>query len=272
MKTRVPQTLGVVNLTEDSFSDGGQTLDPGKAVERALALVEDGADVIDLGPASSHPDAARVSPEEEIRRLAPVLDELKRQAVPISVDSFRQETQRYALQHGASYLNDIHGFPDPAFHAELARSQARLIVMHSIQQRGRATRVATLPEALPAAIDLYFEQRVQQLEEAGVARDRIILDPGMGFFLGDRPEPSLLVLRQLDELKRRHRLPLLVSVSRKSFLGAITGRAVEERGPATLAAELFAARQGVDYIRTHDVRALRDALRVSSALEGRRGG
>ena len=262
---RRPLVIGVVNLTEDSFSDGGRYLDPGKASEHALRLLADGADVIELGPASSHPDARSVASAEEIRRLQPVLERLQHGGCALSVDSYQPETQRFALTAGVDYLNDIRGFPDVGMYAALAASSARLIAMHSIQ-RGPATRQVTGAGPVLASIDAFFAARIEALTAAGVARERLILDPGMGFFLSGEPGPSLGVLRELPALRERFGCPLLVSVSRKSFLGALTGRAVRERGAATLAAEIFAAQQGVDYLRTHDVRALRDALAVLESL------
>ncbi|MGH7856518.1 MAG: dihydropteroate synthase, partial [Candidatus Binatia bacterium] len=242
-----PSIVGVVNVTEDSFSDGGRFLDPDRAIEHALSLAGAGADVVELGPASSHPDAREVSPDEEIRRLEPVVARLLAAGVPVAIDSFRIETQRYALGRGVAFLNDIQGFPDPEIYPDLARSRCELVVMHSVQGRGRATRVETDPATIVERIERFFTERIASLEAAGVARDRLILDPGMGFFLGNNPEPSLVVLRWIPELKRRFGLPLLVSVSRKSFLRAITGRSVDELLSATLAAEIFAATRGVDY-------------------------
>ena len=264
---RWPKIVGVVNITEDSFSDGGLYLKPDAATEHALRLVADGADVVDLGPASSHPDAKEVSPEEEVRRLAPALDRLSRAGIAVSVDSFQPETQRYAASRGVAYVNDIQGFPVPTIYPDLARAGCKLVVMHSVQERGRATRVSTDSGTIFERIINFFEGRLRELERGGIDTDRLILDPGMGYFLGDNPEPSVVVLRRLANLKRHFRLPVWLSVSRKSFLGRLTGREVHERGPATLAAELHAVQQGVDYIRTHDVRALKDALMVLRALE-----
>lgn len=272
-----PGVFGVVNITSDSFSDGGRFLTPERACEHARQLLADGADVLDLGPASSHPDSADVSPDEEIRRLAPVFDGLLHgrgaglsDASLISVDSFHPQTQRYALQRGAAFLNDITGFGREEMHAELAEAPARLVLMHSLQG-GRADRQDFPPERIFDAICSFFDERLHVLQRAGVdAAKRIILDPGMGFFLGSRPETSLTALARIADLKGRFGLPVLVSVSRKSFLGAVTGRPVGERGAATLAAELFAAEAGADWIRTHDVRALRDGLAVQAALRGRR--
>ncbi|MFQ5973214.1 MAG: dihydropteroate synthase [Alphaproteobacteria bacterium] len=261
-----PKIVGIVNITADSFSDGGLYRDPEKAIQHALQLRADGADVIDLGAASSHPDAEDVPAREEIERLEPVIDELKRRGLTLSVDSYHPETQLYALQHGAAYLNDIHGFVHREIYKELGRSGCRLIVMHAIQGAGRATRETSDPAGIRDRIEGFFAKRMASLCAAGVAREQLIIDPGMGFFLGVDPEVSLTTLRELAWLKRRFGVPVLVSVSRKSFLRALTGRAVTEVGAATLAAELYAATQGVDYIRTHDARALRDGLCIWRAL------
>jgi dihydropteroate synthase type 2 len=261
-----PRIFGIVNLTEDSFSDGGRYLEPARALAHARQLISDGAWAVDLGPASSHPEAREVPPAEEIQRLAPVVEALHRDGARLSVDSFRSETQSWALASGVAWLNDIQGFPDSALYPELASSGAQLILMHSIQRRGIATRAATDPLDVWNGMLAFFDARLEALVRAGIKPERVVLDPGMGFFLGANPQTSLHVLRNLPELRARFGRELLVSVSRKSFLGVLTGRETSERGSVTLAAELHAARCGVDYVRTHDVRALADALRVASAL------
>jgi len=260
----VTQIVGILNVTPDSFSDGGRFLDPECAIAHARNLVADGAAVIDLGPSSSRPGSTPVPPDEEIRRIAPVLDALVADGIVVSLDSFHAETQRYGLVHGASLLNDIHGFPDPAMYPELARSTCRLVVMHRIVRE--AAEPPAAPEPVLARIERFFAERVAALTAAGIARERLILDPGMGFFLSADPAVSLAVLRALPALRARLALPLLVSVSRKAFLRTLTGRDLPDIGPATLAAELYAAAHGADYVRTHDVRALRDALIVQEAL------
>lgn len=261
-----PRILGIVNITSDSFSDGGRYLTPEAAIARARQLVAEGADIIDLGPASSNPDATPIPAEEEIRRIAPVIDALLAEGVALSIDSYRPETQAYALERGVGWLNDIRGFPESALYPALAATGARLIVMHSIQQ-GQADRRDAPPGDMVEHICRFFETRLAALEAAGVARARIVLDPGMGFFLGPTPETSFSVLARLGELKSRFGLPVLVSVSRKSFLRKVTGRGPQEVGAATLAAELLAALAGADYIRTHEAAPLRDALAVWSALK-----
>jgi dihydropteroate synthase type 2 len=261
-----PRIVGIVNITADSFSDGGRYLDPAAALAHARSLRADGADVIELGPAASHPGSAPVSAAEERRRLAPVLERLTADGIPVSVDSFQPETLRFAVSVGAAWLNDIHGFGDPGLYPVLAASQCRLVVMHAIQKDGAATEVATDPAGVRDGMFRFFAQRLAALQAAGIGRDRIVIDPGLGYFLGSTPGPSLAALAGIRELKDAFGVPVLVSPSRKSFLRALTGRDVTRSGSATLAAEIFAAWQGADYIRTHDVAAARDALAFLSAI------
>jgi dihydropteroate synthase type 2 len=233
----------------------------------ARRLRAEGADIIELGPAASHPDAQQVTADEEIQRLADVIDELVAADIPVSVDSFRPETQRYASAHGAAYLNDIQGFPDASRYKELADLSCRLIVMHSVQRRGPATKVLTAAETTWTGIERFFHGRLAALQAAGIDRERLVIDPGLGYFLGRTPEPSMVVLRRLQALRARFGVPVLVSPSRKSFLRTLTGRDPEHVGPATLAAELYAACHGVGFIRTHDVAAISDALTVFQGLD-----
>ncbi len=262
-----PAILGIINITEDSFSDGGRFLDSAAALAQARALVAAGAQIIDLGAAASNVDAKPVAAAEEIRRLEPLLAALAADGTPVSVDSFAPEVQRFAMGRGAAFLNDIQGFPDPGIYPELAAASCRLVVMHAVHGRGRAQRVELSADEAWDRIQAFFADRVAALERAGIARERLVLDPGMGFFLSSRPEASLRVLAGLDRLKQAFGLPVLVSVSRKSFLRAVTGRSTAAAlGAATLAAELFAAEGGADYIRTHDPGPLADGLKVIAAL------
>ncbi|MGV8997085.1 MAG: dihydropteroate synthase [Parvibaculaceae bacterium] len=264
--TRTPLIFGIVNVTSDSFSDGGRFLAPDAAIGHARKLMADGADVIDLGPASSNPDAAPVNAATEIARIAPVLDVLMGEGVPVSLDSYQPETQKYALARGVAYLNDIRGFPDASLYPALAEAPAKLVVMHSLQD-GQADRRAAPSGDIIDHITRFFEVRIAALTQAGIARERIILDPGMGFFLGPTPETSFAVLARFNELKIRFDLPVFISVSRKSFLRKLTDRGANEAGPATLAAELAIAQAGVDFVRTHEPAPLRDGLKVLAALK-----
>jgi dihydropteroate synthase type 2 len=262
-----PLIVGIVNITADSFSDGGRFLDAAAATAHAQHLAAAGADIVELGAAASNVAAEAVAPAEEIRRLRPVIAALAGGGVHLAIDTCQAETQRFALASGVDYLNDIRGFPDPALYAELAAARCRLVVMHAVEGGGRAQRVDLAADAVMPRIETFFSRRIAQLEAAGIARERLILDPGMGFFLSTRAGASLRVLTELPRLKHAFGLPVMVSVSRKSFLAGLTGRAaLGERGAATLAAELYAAAHGSDYIRTHDPAALRDGLNVMAAL------
>jgi dihydropteroate synthase type 2 len=264
VRTRV---LGIVNVTEDSFSDGGRFLAPDAALAHARGLLDAGADAVDLGPASSHPDGKVVDVEEERRRLGPILAPLVADGAFVSVDSWRPEVQQFAVAHGARMVNDIRGFPDHATRRFLADHDCWLVAMFSLDQGTHARRVDADPTQVLEAVVRFFDLRLAELDADRVRPDRVIVDPGMGFFLGNNPQASIAVLRAIPELRRRWGRPVLVSVSRKSFLRAIAACSVDEAGPPTLAAELYAARHGVDWIRTHDVRALRDALAVEAALD-----
>ena len=181
MANRV-QVLGILNITEDSFSDGGRYIETSAAIEHGRRLLEQGADLLDLGAASSHPDAVAVAPREEIERLRPVLSAFP--GANLSVDSFRPEVQRFALEAGVRTLNDIHGFPHPELYGEFASAGVRLIVMHAVQSAGIATRVPVPATEIVARVLAFFDRRVEALLKAGIRREQIVIDPGMGFFLG----------------------------------------------------------------------------------------
>ena len=261
-----PFLFGILNITEDSFSDGGRFLEPEAALVQAKKLIAEGADALDVGAASSNPSSDPVPPYVEIGRLAPIVLAAKEEGWKLSVDSFASETQLWALEEDVAYLNDIQGFADASIYPYLAAAKAKLIVMHAVQGAGRAQKIDIDPASIMGRIADFFDVRIEALTQAGIARDRLILDPGMGLFVGTRPEVSLTVLRRLPQLKSAFGLPLMVSVSRKSFLRRLVGRSVAEIGPGTLAAELYAALHGADMIRTHEPRPLRDALTIWSQI------
>lgn len=270
MRVSAVQILGIVNVTRDSFSDGGRFLDPAAALEHARRLLADGAAIVDLGAESTHPDAEDVPANEQIARLTPLIEALKRAGMRVSVDTHRAEVMQAVLNLGCDMINDVTALRDPETAAVLRDHDVPVILMHSTAQAARAQRRDIDPETIVARIVGFFEQRLASLEAVGIARERLILDPGMGFFLGRRADVSLAVLHGLERLRALGR-PLCVSTSRKSFIGNVLGtadrpRPVAERGAGTLATELWAAQQGVTYIRTHDVRALHDAITVWQAI------
>lgn len=263
-----PKIVGILNVTEDSFSDGGAYLAPVDAIDRARWLADNGADLIEIGAASSHPDARSVSPSEEIRRVDSVLCAVKSLGLPVVLDSCSPETQRFALSAEVEYFNDVTGFADASMHTEFAASTCRLVVMNSHRAQDRATR-----ERPAAPVDAKFvaealEGRVNVLNAAGIPSTRIIVDPGMGFFLSSEAAASFAVLRDLRQLDQSLEPPMMVSVSRKSFLRAAAQCEVDQAGSATLAAEVYCAIAGIAYIRTHDVKALRHAFRVLESISG----
>ncbi|MGA8892984.1 MAG: dihydropteroate synthase [Anaeromyxobacteraceae bacterium] len=261
--------VGVLNVTPDSFSDGGRYLDPGAALDHALRLASEGADLVDVGGESTRPGAPEVPVEEELRRVVPVLERLSaaRFPVPISVDTSRPEVARAALDAGAALVNDVRGLADPELARLVARAGVPVVVMHMRgtprDMRERATYgdvVAEVRDELAAARDRAIR--------AGVAEDRIVLDPGLGF--AKDAGQSLAVLARLREFLPLGR-PLLVGPSRKSFIGALTGAAPEERLPGTLAAVTASVLGGATFVRVHDVAAARQAVRVAVALRATGG-
>lgn len=261
------RTFGIVNVTRDSFSDGGRYLATEAAVAHAERLRADGADVLDLGAESTHPDAEDVSADEEVARLAPVVRALLARGACLSIDSCKPAVMAAMVAQGVHWLNDVNGFRSAEAMALVAAAPPSVgfVAMFSRSPTGRAERHANDRGDLLAEIRAFFADRVRAFARAGVARPRLVLDPGMGFFLGGAAANSLSVLKHLGALRAEF-APVLVSVSRKSFVGEVTGAPVAERGAGTLAAELWAARAQVDWIRTHDVKALRSAWAVERAI------
>lgn len=266
---RRPEIFGIVNITTDSFSDGGRYLHAEKAVAHAESLARAGADVLDLGAESTHPDAEDVAAVEEIRRLEPVVGALVDQGKVVSVDTTKAEVMQAVVGFGARWLNDVNGFRDPAALAVAGEcdEHVRFVVMYSRSNTARAERSTQQRGGVLDELRAFFAERRAAFAAVGVGPDRVVFDPGMGFFLGSDAGPSLEVLRNLRGLTEDAG-PMLVSVSRKSFLGEVTGSPVAQRGPATLSAELWAANNGAGYLRTHDVKAIMDALRVQQAICG----
>jgi dihydropteroate synthase len=258
-----PAVMGVLNVTPDSFSDGGKFLAPGQALAQARRLIADGADIIDIGAESTRPygGAQPVSTEMELRRLQPVLAEIVALGVPVSIDSMKAEVVAWALDHGAAIANDVWGLQrDGEMAAVIAARNAPVIAMHN---RDRADPSIDIMRDIAA----FFDRSLEIAAHAGLARENIVLDPGIGF--GKTQEQSLITLARLDELKS-FGLPLLVGASRKVFIASVSPSEPQQRLGGSIAAHLAAARRGATIIRTHDVAETVQALRVLAAIEGKR--
>jgi dihydropteroate synthase type 2 len=258
--------VGILNVTEDSFSDGGVYFSETAAIAQAVALRESGAAIVELGPAASNPDASQVTAEVELERLTPLFPKLKKLDIPFGVDSPHPIVQLFAAAQGAVLLNDIRGFPLKEIYRDLRVSGATLVVMHAMQAGGQASREPFTVDEVLTHLWNFFDARLEALLSAGIPRERIVLDPGMGFFLSSLAEPSVALLNRLPELEARYRCELFISVSRKSFVRDLGAANLETCGPATLAAELFAVQRGATFIRTHDVASLVSALKIDEAL------
>ncbi len=250
--------MGIVNVTPDSFSDGGQFVSVSAAAEHALRLVEEGADILDIGGESTRPGATPVTLEEELLRVVPVVRELARQTrIPISIDTSKAEVARQCLDAGAVIVNDVSGLTLDADMPRVCReSTCGVIVMH-MQGTPQTMQLDPCYDDVVADVCRYFSQRLDELEAVGIVRDRIVLDPGIGF--GKTAEHNLNLLSHIAEFHRLGR-PVLIGHSRKRFLKKILGREVEERNAGTIGVSLALAAQGTDILRVHDVRATRDAL------------
>jgi dihydropteroate synthase len=259
-----PLVMGIVNANPDSFSDVVRAATLEGQVEHALSLVADGADLIDVGGESGVTYNEPIAPEREVARVVPLVARLVAEDVPVSVDTWKPEVARAALDAGAAMLNDVSGLRDPALAALAAETGAAFVLMH--------TRAAPKEAAFPGYRDVagdveaFLRERLERARTAGVADEQIVLDPGPDF--AKTPEETVAVLRALPRLHALGR-PLLLAISRKYFLGAITGRPPAERLAGTLAAAAWAVDAGAAILRVHDVAAVRDLLAVKAVLDGR---
>jgi dihydropteroate synthase len=256
--------MGIVNVTPDSFSDGGEFLDPTRAIQQCLRLVDDGADLLDVGGESTRPGAVPVGEDEEIRRVVPVIAEVARRvSVPISIDTTKAAVAQRALDAGAAIVNDISGLRfDPRMPEVCARAQAGVVCMH-MQGTPQTMQIDPRYGDVVREVADYLAQRLAALEECGIARERIVIDPGIGF--GKTPEHNLTILKNIARFRALGR-PVLIGHSRKRFLAKILGRTLDETSSATLGVSAAAALAGADLLRLHDVRATRDVLAACWAV------
>jgi len=258
-----PLVMGVVNVTPDSFSDGGLFADTARAVAHARQLVEEGADILDIGGESTRPGAAPVSLEEERRRVLPVLEALAGGKIPVSVDTRKPGLMREAIAAGAAMVNDVTALSGAGALEAVAKTPVAVCLMHMQGEPGTMQSNPDYRDVVREVRD-YLDGRVSAAVAAGIARERIVVDPGFGF--GKTLEHNLALLSSLREL----RLPgvaLLVGLSRKAMLGKLTGREPKDRVHASVAAALAAVQNGAHIVRVHDVAATRDALTVWQAVK-----
>lgn len=260
-----PLIMGIVNVTPDSFSDGGQFLDPEKALAHALDLAEQGADLLDIGAESTRPGASPVAVEEELKRIVPLVASLaKRVAIPISVDTMKARVAQAALDAGASIVNDVTALRfDPEMASVVARMEAGLVLMH-MQGMPETMQQAPQYDEVVTEVRAFFEERLTAAEQAGIARSQIVLDPGIGF--GKRQEHNVELLNRLPAFSALNR-PMLVGLSRKAFLGKILNRPVQDRIWGTAAAVALAVDRGAAILRVHDVAEMLDVVKVAAALK-----
>lgn len=255
--------MGVLNVTPDSFSDGGDWIDPDRAVRHARAMVRDGADIIDVGGESTRPGARAVPADEEIRRVVPVIRRLAREKILVSIDTSKAAVAAAAFKAGAKILNDVTALRgDPAMARTAARAKVAVILMH---MKGTPRTMQRKPayRDVVAEISGFFREILRMALGAGIERDKIILDPGIGF--GKSPEHNLEILRRLDEFRDLGR-PLAIGTSRKSFIGRALGRRVDDRVSGTAATVAAAILRGADVVRVHDVREMSDVARMTDLL------
>jgi dihydropteroate synthase len=258
-----PIVMGIVNVTPDSFSDGGEWFAPERAIDRALQLVREGAGIIDVGGESTRPGAASVSVDEELRRVIPVIETLSAKIdTPISIDTSRPEVMRAAVAAGATLINDVRALREPGALEAAAATSAGVCLMH-MQGQPRTMQADPVYADVVEDVRQFLAERVAACEKAGIARERIMIDPGIGF--GKRVEHNVELLAHLREFAVLD-LPILVGVSRKSMIGAITGKPVNERLPGGVACTTAAVLAGASMIRAHDVAATVDAVKVAVAL------
>ena len=258
--------MGVVNVTPDSFSDGGEFLDADAAIAHCRRLLDEGADILDVGGESTRPGAEPVEPAEELRRVLPVVEAAAATGARLSIDTAKAEIARRAIDAGASVVNDVSALRfDPDLAAVVAEAGCECCLMHMLGEP-RTMQIAPRYDDVVSDVKAFLEERVAFAVAQGIAEERIWLDPGIGF--GKTLEHNLELLRRLDEIVAIGR-PVVVGTSRKSFLGKLTGRDEKQRLPGTIATNVLALERGAEIFRVHDVAEARDALRVAAATLGR---
>lgn len=259
-----PRVMGIINVTPDSFSDGGKFVQVELAVEHALRLVDEGADILDIGGESTRPNALPVSLQEELDRVLPIIEVLSGQInIPISIDTYKPEVMQAAIKVGASIVNDVRALQEQGALGIVANTDAGVCLMH-MQGTPQTMQVNPTYGDVVAEVKEFLKERAHQCEQAGIAKNRIVLDPGFGF--GKTRTHNITLIQQLAAFQELN-FPLLVGLSRKSVLGQVTGQDVNARVHASVAAAVISAMKGARILRVHDVMATVEALKVVAAIE-----
>ncbi len=262
-----PLVMGIINVTPDSFSDGGRHLSCDAALAHARRLIAEGADLLDIGGESTRPGALPVSSDLEMTRVLPVIEGLRDVSVPISIDTSKPEVMRAAILAGAQMINDVNALKDASAMDAIASSNVAVCLMHK-QGEPKSMQVQPQYQDVVGEVAEFLRERIAAAESAGIERNRIMIDPGFGF--GKTLEHNLDLLRELRQLALLG-VPIMTGLSRKSFLGMLTGQEVQHRLPASIAAALIAVQRGAAIVRVHDVQATVDALKIYNALSGVHG-
>jgi dihydropteroate synthase len=257
-----PLVMGILNVTPDSFSDGGRFHSLEFAMERAEQMIQDGVDIIDIGGESTRPGSPSVPLQEELRRVMPVIYALRELGHALSIDTYKPEVMREAIIAGADMINDINAFRAPGAIEAVADSDCGLCIMH-MQGTPEGMQARPVYQDVVGEVTAFLRERVEALLAAGVARERVTVDPGFGF--GKSVEHNVALLRSIGQMQRDLGLPVLAGLSRKSMIGALTGRSIEQRMAGSLGGALAAVAQGARIVRVHDVAETVDALKVWNA-------
>jgi len=258
----IPRVMGIVNVTPDSFSDGGKFNTTDKAIQHALTLVEEGADILDIGGESTRPGATPVPLDEELKRVIPVIQGLRDVGVPLSIDTYKPEVMRAAIEAGADIVNDVCALQEPNALEIVAPSQVGICLMH-MQGRPQTMQADPHYDNVVQEVAEFLASRLKAAEQAGIDRSRIVLDPGFGF--GKRTAHNLTLLNEMQAIQALGQ-PLLVGLSRKSVLGQVLGSNVDERLHASIAASVISVMKGANIVRVHDVKPTVDALKIVAAV------
>ena len=257
-----PRVMGIVNVTPDSFSDGGKFNTTEKAIAHALQLVEEGAEILDIGGESTRPGATPVPLDEELKRVIPVIEGLRGAGVPLSIDTYKPQVMQAAITAGVDIVNDVCALREPQALEIVAASQVGVCLMH-MQGRPQTMQADPQYDDVVSEVREFLKDRLNAAEQAGIVRSRIVLDPGFGF--GKRTAHNLTLLNHLNDIQALG-LPLLIGLSRKSVLGQVVGSSVDERVHASIAASVVSVMKGANIVRVHDVKPTIDALKIVQAV------